>query len=136
MSYAKPWLRSEKEVTRGVKKVLRNAHIWHFKHFSSMGSAKGVPDIIGIRQVSVRDLVEAGIDKVGIFVGIELKREGLSKLKGNPDQERFLANVRDNHGIGFVTDNEQDVIEKLGLFKRLFPLLASGKKKDEKIYSR
>lgn len=118
----------ENIVTRNIRKVLKDSKVWHFKHKASLGSKKGVSDILGIRTVKVADLVAEGIEEVGIFVAIEVKKEGVTK--GSPDQERFIADVRQRGGIGFVTDNIVDVIRFLGLAKRVTPLIPNYFKKE------
>ena len=67
-----------------------------------MGSAPGVPDIVGI-------LAD------GRFLGIEVKT---ARGKLSPHQERFIANINDSGGLGFVARDVETVIEKLGLQDR------------------
>ena len=110
----------ENTVTKNIRKILKDGGVWHFKHKASLGSKKGVSDILGIRTVKIRDLLEAGIEEVGIFTAIEVKKEGV--IKGSPDQENFIAEVRKAGGIGFVTDNINDVVRYLGLAKRVLPM--------------
>ena len=119
----------ENIVTKKIRKVLKDSGVWHFKHKASMGSKRGVSDILGIRTVKVSDLVEQGVEEVGVFTAIEVKKEGV--MRGSPDQEKFIANVKKHGGIGFVTDNIVDVIRFLGLAKRVAPLFPNYFKKGD-----
>jgi hypothetical protein len=62
---------------------------------------KGVSDLIGCYQ--------------GRMIAIEIKRPG---GKPSQDQVNFIAAVNHAGGLGFVTDNVDTVIEKLGLQDR------------------
>jgi len=90
---------SEKEITYSIRNLLKQFNIFHWKIHQGLGSTPGVPDIVGIL-------------KDGRFLGIEVKTE-----RGvlSPHQERFLQNINDAGGIGFVARNLEDVIEKLNL---------------------
>jgi len=92
---------SEAAITKSIRDLLNQFRIFHFKHWGGLMGTKGVPDILGIYK--------------GQFLGIEVKTE---KGKVSPEQEQFLAAIRQNGGIGFVARNLDDVIENLGLQDR------------------
>lgn len=91
---------SEKEITHGIRNLLKTFRIFHWKNFGGPMGEKGVPDILGIYQ--------------GKFLGIEVKTPA-GKLSDH--QSRFLQNINAAGGIGFVARNLEDVIEKLDLKK-------------------
>lgn len=92
---------SEKEITHGIRNLLKTFRIFHWKNFGGPMGEKGVPDILGIYQ--------------GKFLGIEVKTPA-GKLSDH--QSRFLQNINDAGGIGFVARDVQTVIDKLGLQNR------------------
>jgi hypothetical protein len=80
----------------------------------------GISDILGIKKAKVADLVAAGVKEVGIFVAIEIKTGPLDTPTDS--QEGFIENVNANGGIGFVTWDPTEVVKKLGLFGKIYPL--------------
>lgn len=108
------------EILDAVMVILKSARVWHWKHASGPFSQAGISDILGIKKCRVEDLVKAGVEEVGIFIAIEIKT-GPNNLPTD-DQEGFIANVVENGGIGLVTWRPEEVVEKLGLFGRIFPL--------------
>jgi hypothetical protein len=93
----------EKDITHQIRSVLKTFGIFHWKVWQGMGSAPGVPDIVGIL-------------KDGRFLGIEVKTQN-GRL--SPHQERFIQNINDAGGLAFVARSVDDVIEKLDLKKRM-----------------
>lgn len=93
---------SEKEITHSIRSLLRQFGVFHWKNFGGPMGAKGVPDILGIFK--------------GRLLGIEVKT-ATGKL--SPEQERFIQNINDAGGIGFMARSVDDVIETLGLKKRM-----------------
>lgn len=91
----------EAMLTRSVKSLLRAAGIFHYKHWGGPMGYPGVADIIGCYR--------------GRMIAIELKSP---TGKVTPDQERFIQNVNDAGGIGFVAKSLDEVIEGLGLQDR------------------
>jgi len=94
-----------------------------------MSQPKGVSDILGIQIVKVADLVEAGIEEVGIFMAIEVKKEGWKPP--SPDtkqyrhfkaQEDFIFKVNLDGGTGFFAQSVEEVIKELDLNAKLYPL--------------
>ena len=105
----------EKDVTKQIRDVLKACKVWHFKHFSTLGSMPGVSDIIGCYQ--------------GRMIAIEVKTPGWKQplpgtkaYKHFKEQEGFLFHVNQNGGIGFFASSVETVVEKLGLQVKLFPL--------------
>ena len=90
---------TEKTITKAIRELLRIHNVWHFKVHQGLGSAPGVADIVGIYDG-------------GRLLAIEVKT---SRGRLSPAQERFLQNVRDRGGLGFVARGVEDVIRELGL---------------------
>lgn len=93
---------SEHDITISIRNLLKTFHIFHWKNHGGPMGARGVPDILGIFQ--------------GRLLGIEVKT---AAGKPSPDQERFIQNINDAGGIAFVARSVDDVIENLGLQKRM-----------------
>jgi hypothetical protein len=93
----------EKDITKQIRGVLKTFGVFHWKVWQGLGSTPGVPDIVGVL-------------KDGRFLGIEVKTE-----KGvlSDHQSRFIENINAAGGLAFVARSVDDVIEKLGLQKRL-----------------
>ncbi len=96
-----PKPRSEKEITASIRAYLRAHGIFHWKVFQTLGSQKGVSDIIGIYKRQ--------------FFAIEVKTE---KGKLSDYQRRFLNQVVAAGGIGFVARSLDDVVKHLGMKAR------------------
>jgi penicillin-binding protein-related factor A (putative recombinase) len=92
---------TEAAITKSIRDLLSSLQIFHWKNWGGMMGTKGVPDILGIYK--------------GQFLGIEIKTK-IGKV--SPEQERFLDNIRQNGGIGFVARSLDDVIDNLGLRDR------------------
>ena len=104
------------DILKAVKDVLAAFNIYHWKHFSGPLGKPGVSDVLGIRKVKVSDLVNAGIEEVGIFIAIEVKA-GDDTL--SVDQEGFGFNVQDAGGIFIEARKVDDIIKPLGLEDRV-----------------
>lgn len=114
----------ENEVTREIRRVLRKAGIFHFKHWGGLYSKTGVSDLIGVKKVKVADLVEKGVEEIGVFVAIEVKGP---KGKVTKEQSQFLNNVSDRcKGIGMVAWSADEVIKELNLEEFIHPLFMEG----------
>jgi hypothetical protein len=102
----------EARVTRQIRDVLHLCRVWHWKQFQTLGSPPGIADILGIRRVRVQDLVDAGVEEVGVFFAVEVKapRGKLSRA-----QEEFLDAVRREGGIALEARDVETVQEALGL---------------------
>lgn len=89
---------TEKEITKGIRHILRTHGVFHYKAWQGAMSEKGISDIIGIYQ--------------GRPLAIEIKtdRGRLSEY-----QEKFIERWRAAGGIGIVARSPGDVIKALGL---------------------
>lgn len=118
----KPPKRSEQSITAGIRSVIAMAGYFWKSWQGPMSQPPGVSDIIGVKKTKVSDLVEAGIENIGVFVAIEVKHEGwkppptgTKRYRHYLNQETFLRRVRSYGGIGFFAQSEQEAIEKLGI---------------------
>jgi len=93
---------SEKEITHSIRSLLKQFGIFHFKHFGGPMSQRGISDLLGCYQ--------------GRFLALEVKRPG---NKPSDDQIRFIENVKASGGIAGVVYSIDDVVELLGLNKRM-----------------
>lgn len=86
----------EKEITHEIREYLNVRHIFHWKQWQGLGSAHGVPDLIGIYRTR--------------FLAIEVKTaKGILSEK----QTEFLNRINHEAGIGFVARSVEDVISHL-----------------------
>jgi Holliday junction resolvase len=88
----------EKEITRQIREYLDKIGVYHWKVFQTLGSKKGVADILGIW-------------KGGKFLAIEVKTE---RGMLSEEQRDFLDQISARDGIAFVARSVDDVMEKLG----------------------
>ena len=93
---------TEAELTKQIRYVLKIFRVWHFKHWGGPMGEKGIADILGIYN--------------GKFLAIEIKTH---RGRVSPEQQRFLDNVNQHGGIGFVARSVEDVAEALGLTLKL-----------------
>lgn len=116
-------MRTEKENTKLIKHVLRLSQTFHWKNWSGpMTPIKGISDILGIHRVPVQELLAQGIENAGLFLAIELKKEGWKPpIRGEKFynnyiwQKRFIDEVNRDGGIGFFAQDVETVVEKLNL---------------------
>ena len=104
------------DIVKAVKDILKTFNIFHWKYFGGPLGQPGVSDFLGIKKVKVSDLVNAGIEEVGIFVAIEVKA-GDDTL--SVDQENFGLNVQDSAAIFIEARKVDDIVEPLGLKDRV-----------------
>ena len=88
-------------LTRSVRSLLNTVGIFHWKVWQGMGSAPGVPDIIGIHK--------------GRMIAIELKAP---KGKLSDAQQQFIDRINEAGGLAFCARTLDDVIEGLGIRDR------------------
>jgi len=72
------------------------------------GLHKGSADIIGWESVDITP--EMVGKKIAVFLAIEVKSE---KGKPTKEQQNFIEQVNKSGGIGIITNNVEDVINKL-----------------------
>ena len=103
----------ERRVQEKTIKVVRKYGGYVYKNAQNMYTEKGRPDLTACVPTTVRRLEEIlGKDaKIGIFVGIELKRDG--HLNEVSEAQRIVGNqIKKSNGIWVAIDNP-DVIEAL-----------------------
>jgi hypothetical protein len=93
-------LTPEAQITYGIRSLLNQFGIFHWKHWGGPMGTKGVSDIIGCYK--------------GRMLAIEIKSE---KGRVTADQQYFLDQVNKAGGLGFVAKSIDDVIRELNLNK-------------------
>lgn len=88
----------EAHVTKSVRDMLKLLKIPHFKNFATLGSKRGVSDIIGV------------LPKNGRALFLELKAPG---KRPTPDQVQFLTEMAAAGALAFWADNARDVVARL-----------------------
>jgi len=117
MKKPKKFKQTEREITTGIRNMLKALRIFHYKQWQGLGSLKGVSDIIGIAKKSVQcPHCQKKINVEGFYAAIEVKRPG-GKL--TESQEDFLFSVKQAGGIAIVAHSVDDVIKELGLDDKL-----------------
>jgi hypothetical protein len=92
-------VQSEKEITHGVRLLLKSLGVFHWKQWQGpMSQPKGVSDILGVWK--------------GRLLAIEVKRPG---GKVSDEQQAFIDRVNKLGGIAFVARSVDDVIRGLGV---------------------
>lgn len=105
----------EAKVQRKTMNILRKYGCYVYKNAQNVFTEKGRPDLTACVPVTLKTLVEQyGEDfKVGLFVGIELKRDGhLGEV--SEAQEVVGRQIRKSSGYWFAIDDPM-VIEALML---------------------
>jgi penicillin-binding protein-related factor A (putative recombinase) len=92
----------EKHITKSIRDFLKVMGIFHWKEHGGLGSAPGVPDLVGVYE--------------GRLLAIEIKTD---KGKLSPQQKYFLEKIAEAGGIAFVARSVEDVIDNLGLKDRI-----------------
>lgn len=82
----------ESDITKEIRDLLSRVGIFHRKIFQTLGSDKGISDILGIYK--------------GRFLAIEVKKPG---GKPSQHQKEFLDEVNRHGGIGFVARSAEEV---------------------------
>lgn len=103
----------ERKVQERTMKVVRQHGGYVYKNAQNMYTEKGRPDLTACVPTTVKRLLEVlGPDaKVGLFVGIELKREGL--LANVSEAQKIVGNqIKKANGMWFAIDNSE-LIEAL-----------------------
>lgn len=91
----------EKAITQAIRGLLRSLNIFHWKEHGGLGSAPGVPDIVGCYQ--------------GRMLAIEVKTD---RGRVSEHQQRFIDNINAAGGLAFVARSVDDVIVALGFQNR------------------
>jgi len=96
--------RTEGEITRAIRAMLKRLGIFHFKYWGGPMSAPGIADILGCHK--------------GRFFAIEVKA---NNRKPTDSQSKFLRNIREAGGIAFVARSVEDVVKGLRLQDQFLP---------------
>lgn len=88
-------------LTRSVRQLLNAAGIFHWKEFQTLGSYRGVSDVIGIYK--------------GQMIALEIKSD---RGRVSPEQQSFIDRINAEGGIAAVVRSIDDVINILGLQDR------------------
>lgn len=91
----------EKHITQAIRGLLRSLNIFHWKEHGGLGSAPGVPDIVGCYQ--------------GRMLAIEVKTD---RGRVSEHQQRFIDSINAAGGLAFVARSVDDVIVALGVQNR------------------
>jgi Holliday junction resolvase len=91
----------EKVITQGIRGLLKSLNIFHWKEHGGLGSAPGVPDIVGCYQ--------------GRMLAIEVKTD---RGRVSEHQQWFIDNINAAGGLAFVARSVDDVIVALGVQDR------------------
>lgn len=97
----------EGKVKDKVKKLLKQHRAWYFLPVSNGMGVHGIPDIISCVPVTITQ--EMVGEQIGLFVGIETKRDNINKV--TPRQQLQLNKIEEAAGIALVINNE--LIDKL-----------------------
>lgn len=107
----------EADVTRQIRDVLRSCRYPNWKIFQTLGSYRGMSDILAVQPATGRCIV------------IEVKTPGWTPpgpeakaWKHYSEQKAFIDMVVASGGIGFFAASVEDVIRELDLGARLAPL--------------
>jgi len=101
----------ERKVQERTMRTVRKYGGYVYKNAQNMYTEKGRPDLTACVPISIKNLVKMfGEDaKVGIFVGIELKREG--HLGEVSEAQTIVGNqIKKANGLWFAID-DSDIIE-------------------------
>ena len=92
---------TEREITAGIRHLLKTLGVFHWKVHQGLGSTPGVPDILGIWH--------------GKILGIEVKT---AAGRVSEHQQRFIDQINREGGVAFVARGVEDVIAGLGVGER------------------
>ena len=103
----------ERKVQEKSLRLIRQYNGYVYKNAQNMYTEKGRPDLTACIPVSIKKLIELfGEDaKVGIFVGIELKREG--HLNNVSEAQRIVGDQIKKAGGIWIAIDDPDIVEAL-----------------------
>lgn len=105
----------ERKVQEKTLRIIKQYGGYVYKNAQNMYTEKGRPDLTACIPTTISKLQEVfGKDaKVGVFVGIELKRPG--RLNGVSEAQQIVGNqIKKANGIWIVID-DTDIVEALML---------------------
>lgn len=103
----------ERKIQERTIRIIRNYKGYVYKNAQNMYTEKGRPDLTACIPVTLKTLIkEFGEDaKIGLFLGIELKKEGhLDEV--SIAQDVVGRKIKESNGLWFAIDNS-DIIEAL-----------------------
>ena len=103
----------ERNVQSRIIKLCRKHGAYTYKNAQGMYTEKGRPDLTACVPIKIKTLVETfGEDaSIGVFVGIEVKREG--HLKGVSEAQEIVGRqIQQASGLWFLVD-DSDVMEAI-----------------------
>lgn len=103
----------ERKVQEKTMRVVRKYNGYIYKNAQNMYTEKGRPDLTACVPTTISKLQEAfGKDAIiGVFVGIELKREG--HLNDVSDAQRIVGNQIKKAGGIWMAIDDPDIVEAL-----------------------
>jgi hypothetical protein len=106
-------LNPETVITRQIRDLLKVMRVPHFKNFATLGTAPGVPDIIGtLPGPSVRvmpdGIVRGMPEGRGLYIEVKTPRGSL-----RPEQVKFLDEVEAAGAVAFVARSARDLLDHL-----------------------
>lgn len=103
----------ERKVQEKTMRVVRKYNGYVYKNAQNMYTEKGRPDLTACIPTTISKLQEAfGKDAtVGVFVGIELKREG--HLNNVSEAQRIVGDQIKKAGGIWITIDDPDIVEAL-----------------------
>lgn len=106
----------ERKVQEKSMKIIREHGGYTYKNAQNIYTEKGRPDITACVPVKISTLIDllGGAEaEIGIFVGIEFKRDGL--IKNVSEAQQIVGRqIKDAKGLWFAID-DPDVVEGLML---------------------
>lgn len=87
---------TEAQLTKAIRYYLRAKNIFHWKNWSGLGSAPGIPDILGVLPGGKALMIE-----------VKARRGKLS-----PAQQQFLEAARERGALAFVARSITDLQEQ------------------------
>jgi hypothetical protein len=110
----------ESKLQRRCQKILRDNGAFVIKTHADMYSRVGIPDLIACipaTEETLKDMLEKGWfrnNKIGIFVGLEIKRVGkLNVFDDRRQAQEIVGNeIKDAGGVWFATD-DSDIVEAI-----------------------
>ena len=104
----------ESDVQKALRDVWESCGVFFWKQWQGPYSQRGISDFIGIRKVRVQDLVDAGVEEVGVFFAVETKRPRKAAIR--QEQEAFIANVLDQTALATRAKSVDEMIEAFSEF--------------------
>ena len=110
----------ESKLQRRCQKILKDGGAFTFKTHGDMYSRVGIPDLVScipVDEINLKKMLDEGWfknRKIGIFVGLECKREGkLNVFDDRRKAQEIVGNeIKNAGGIWFAID-DSDIVEAI-----------------------